>query len=102
MRRSWCKDNSILLTATKSQISNFSLQKKIDSAPIRVNDTEIEDLSAVKLLGVKFYSHMKFTNHVESMIDKAKPVVQAIIQLKRLVLHPSVCAGFISHVYYRS
>ena len=95
----WCKDNSMLLNATKSQTINFSLQKKIDCAPIRVNDTEIEDLSAVKLLGVKFDSHMKFTNHVESVIDKAKPAVHAIIQLKKIgVTSISLCRFYQSRV----
>ena len=55
----------MLLNATKSQTINITLYKKIDCAPIRVNDTQIKDLSAVKLLGVKFDSHMTFTNHVD-------------------------------------
>ena len=89
----------MLLNATKSQTINFSLQKKIDCAPIRINDTEIEDLSAVKLLGVKFDSHMKFTNHVESVIDKAKPAVHAIIQLKKIgVTSISLCRFYQSRV----
>ena len=63
------------------KLINLSLQKKIDCTPITVNETKIEDLSAVKLLGVIFDCHMKFTNHVESLIDNAKAAVHAILQL---------------------
>ena len=84
----------MLLNATKSQTINITLYKKIDCAPIRVNDTEI--LSAVKLLGVKFDSHIKFTNHFDSMIDKAEP---ARIQLKKIGV---TSISLISHLYYQS
>ena len=43
---------------------------------------------------------MKFTNHIESIIDKAKSAVHAIIQLRK-IHHPSVYAGFI-RVYCQS
>ena len=89
----------MLLNATTSQTINITLYKKIDCAPISVNDTEIKDLSAVKLLGVKFDSHIKFTNHFDSMIDKAKPAVHATIQLKKIGV---TSISLISHLYYQS
>lgn len=80
----WCDQNSMLLNAAKSQTINFSLQKKIDCAPIEINNTAIQQTSTVKLLGVIFDSHMKFTDHVTSIIEKARPVIHAVIKLKKI------------------
>ena len=80
----WCQLNSMLLNATKSQSITFTLQKSIDSVPIKVNDVVIEENESVRLLGVYIDSHMRFSANVDSIIAKVKPATHALIQLKRV------------------
>ena len=62
---------------------SFTLQKHLTVEPININGCKIEQKEEVKLLGVTFDSHMKFSAHVENIIRCTKPAFHAIIRLKR-------------------
>ena len=72
----------MFMNADKSQAITFTLQKSIDSIPIKVNDVVIEENKSVRLLGVYIDSHVRFSANVDSIIAKVKPATHALIQLK--------------------
>ena len=80
---SWCDANSMLLNTAKSTTITFTLQKDITCADIIIKDTPIEDSSSVKLLGVTFDQHLKFSAHVDATIAKAKPAFHALVLLRK-------------------
>ena len=67
---SWREENSMLLNITKSQSLTLTLQKNIICDPIKINDMPISQKSSVKLLGVCFDNHMRFSAHVDSVVSK--------------------------------
>ena len=91
---SWCEDNSMLLNVTKSQSLTLTLQKNIICDPIKINDMPISQNSSVKLLGVCFDNHMRFSAHVDSVISKLRPAVHAIIQLRKVGVSTSSLVTF--------
>ena len=54
----WCDTNEMLLNTTKSNVITFSVQKKITSTPICIENTTITENEDVKLLGVHFDQHL--------------------------------------------
>ena len=79
----WCDQNEMCLNATKSNMITFTLRKTIDSEPLTINGTEVVEQDHVKLLGVTFDRHVKFSVHVDHSIAKSKPAFHALVQLKR-------------------
>ena len=68
---------------------SFTLQNHPTVEPIDINGCEIEQKEEVKLLGVTFDSHMKFSAHVNNIIRRTKLAFHAIIRLKRSGLTPA-------------
>lgn len=79
----WCEENSMLLNAEKSNSITFTLRKQLDMDPILVGDSEVREHSAVKLLGVTFDNHLKFTKHVDNIIEKCRPAFHAMCNLRK-------------------
>ena len=75
---SWCAQYSMLINASKSSSITFTLQKKIDIDPILIIRTEISDNVSTKLLGVTYDQHLKFSLHVDTIIDKCRPAFHAM------------------------
>ena len=74
----WCDSNEMLLNTTKSMCISFTLQNHPTVEPIDINGCEIEQKEEVKLLGVTFDSHMKFSAHVDNIIRRTKLAFHAI------------------------
>ena len=85
----WCDSNEMLLNTTKSMCISFTLQKHLTVEPININGCKIEQKEEVKLLGVTFDSHMRFSTHVDNIIRRTKPAFHAIIRLKKSGLTPT-------------
>ena len=79
----WCSENMMILNACKSHTISFSLKKCVETESIIINNLPILDLNEVKLLGVTYDSHMKFTAHVDNVISKSKPAFHAIVRLRK-------------------
>ena len=73
----------MLLNTAKSSVITFTLKKEIRSEPIVINDNQISEEPSVKLLGIHYDKHLRFTNHVETLISKSRPAYHAIVRLKR-------------------
>ena len=79
----WCENNRMLLNANKSQSIIFTLQKTINIDPIKINDSAVSNSDNVKLLGVTFDRHLKFSAHVSMIIEKCRPIFHAMCQLRK-------------------
>ena len=79
----WCDTNEMLLNTTKSNVITFSVQKKITSTPICIENTTITENEDVKLLGVHFDQHLKFSKLVDKLIERTRPSVHAITKLRK-------------------
>ena len=79
----WCIDNSMILNTAKSNTITFSLQKEISSPAIEIHGATISHHNTVKLLGVLYDSHLKFSDHVDWTIEKTRSAVHAITKLKK-------------------
>ena len=78
-----CKDNSTILNTAKSNTIIFSLQKEISSPSIETHGATISHHNTVKLLGVLYDSHLKFSDQVDLTIEKTRSTVHAITKLKK-------------------
>ena len=79
----WCNLNHMALNITKSNSITFSLQQTILDRPLNINGKAIDKVDNVKLLGVVFDSHLRFSSHVDSIIQKVRPSIYALLTLKR-------------------
>lgn len=84
----WCKENHMLLNTAKSSTITFTLQKVITSDPICIEGNDIEELNSTKLLGVTFDEHLRFSIHVDTVIEKSRPAFHAMIKLKKCGVKP--------------
>ena len=84
----------MLLNPAKSTLVKFSLRKTIHTEPLTINDTKIAEHEKVKLLGVTFDKHLRFSAHVETAITKSKPAFHALVQLKKSGIAPPSLALF--------
>ena len=75
---SWCAQYSMLINAYKSSYITFTLQKKLDIDPILIIKTEVSDDVSTKLLVVTYDQHLKFSLHVDTIIDKCPPAFHAM------------------------
>ena len=83
-----CIDNSTILNTAKSNTIIFSLQKEISSPSIETHGATVSHHNTVKLLGVLYDSHLKFSDQVDWAIEKTRSTVHAITKLKKA----GVCA----------
>ena len=61
----------------------FSLQQNINDVPLIIDDEAIQKLDIVKLPGVVFDSHLRFSSHVDTVIQRVRPSIYALLTLKR-------------------
>ena len=78
----------MILNTAKSSTITFTLQKVITSEPIKIQDELIEESTTVKLLGVYYDQHLRFSKHVAAAIDKSKSAFHAIVTLKKAGVKP--------------
>ena len=90
----WCRENKMLLNTTKSNQITFSLKKEITSSPITIDATDIAEVESTKLLGVVFDKHLRFSDHVTTIIDKCRPAFHAISKLRKAGVDDSSLALF--------
>ena len=79
----WCIDNSMILNTAKSNTITFSLQNEISSPAIEIHGATINQHSTVKLFGVLYDSHLKFSDNVDWTIEKTRSAVHDITKLKK-------------------
>ena len=86
---SWCEQNCMLLNASKSNTITFTLRKQLEIDPISINSSEVEDNCSVKLLDVTFDQHLRFSQHVDSIIEKCRPAFHSICKLRKAGVNDS-------------
>ena len=77
----WCKDNHMLLNASKTQILNISTVK-CTTAPVTLNGEMISSCNSAKLLGVIIDERLSFQDHVDSVVSKCNQRIFALRKLK--------------------
>ena len=80
----WSCENGMSLNASKTKSMNISICLNISSTePLTINNTEIEEVSEFKLLGVTVDRHLSFAAHVENVFQKSRSKLHALLVLKR-------------------
>lgn len=91
----WCDKNSMCLNTSKSHVITFSIKKSITNhTSISINNTDIEETQTAKLLGITYDQHMKFGEHVNSILAKSRSAFHALSQLKKAGLDANSLARF--------
>jgi hypothetical protein len=81
----WCSQNSMILNASKSVLMPISLKGSSGlSAQVAMNDTVLEMVPSVKILGVIVDQKLSFKDHVKYILSR---VNSRIFILKRLYNH---------------
>ena len=75
---------------SKSQVLTLSLCKRIDSEPLIIKGTAIEESRTAKLLGVTY------DQHVDIGINKSEGAFHALVQLKKVGVDMRRLAQFCS------
>ena len=68
---------------SKSNAIFFSAQKKITASPLTMKDSEVANNNSVKLIGVTFDQHRRFSAHTDALIQRCRPAFQAIKKLRK-------------------
>ena len=80
---SWYKGNGLLLNAGKCKLIVLKGSKKLDfNFTLRVGDEVLEEVPAVKLLGVELDNKLSYKEHVDALCKK---VSSKIMALKRIL-----------------
>ena len=90
----WSNDNQMLLNTTKSSTITFTLKKSIFVEDITIYDQPVMECSTTKLLGVTLDQHMRFSAHVDSIIEKCRPAFHAISKLRKAGVNDTSLAHF--------
>ena len=90
----YCEKNRLLLNVNKSISITFTLQKTISTDPLVVSGGLIGIKPEIKLLGVIFDEHLRFTSHVDHVIERTKLSMHGLIKLKRCGVDPWSLALF--------
>ena len=84
---------------SKSNAIFFSAQKKITASPLTMKDSEEANDNSVKLLGVTFDQHLRFSTHIDALIQRCRPAFHAIVKLRKAgVNDESLCKFYKSRV----
>ena len=84
---------------SKSNAIFFSAQKKITASPLTMKESEVANDNFVKLIGVTFDQHLRFSAHTDALIQRCRPAFHAIIKLRKGgVKDESLCKFYKSSV----
>lgn len=79
----WCDDNNMSLNTTRSHAIMFTLKKSINpTTSTIINNSDIEEMNMVKLLGITYDQHMRFGVHVSSILARSISACNALSQQK--------------------
>lgn len=70
-------ENGLPLNADKTKLLNFSSNKRTTHVPyiqLKVNDQVVETVSSFRYLGLTLDSHLTWSDHIESVSEKIKPI----------------------------
>ena len=93
----WFKENGLLLNEKKCQFMIVeSLNSRLESYKLNINNKEIEEVKLVKLLGITFDNNMAMSEHIRSLCKKAGAKISALARIspflnerKRIILMKS-------------
>ena len=83
----WLHDNKLTVNASKSQVMLVGPKCKIQDKHLTVylNNTELQQSSSIKLLGINVDSYLNWKPHVESVISKVSVKVGLLHRLSRFL-----------------
>ena len=61
----------------------FNLRKQTDLPPITINDNEIETVETFRLLGVIIDTRLRFTAHVDNLVNTCRSKCHGLTKMKR-------------------
>ena len=84
----WTSDNKMLLNGSKTKsllVTGKRLEKKAPDINFKLscNDSEIEQITSHKLLGVKLDNHLSFTEHIDDICKKMSLRIAVLKKIKR-------------------
>ena len=87
----WTSENRMVLNASKTKsllVTGKRLERKapdISDKDLKIscNDTEIEQVTSQKLLGVKIDSHLNFTEYIDDLCIKVSQRIAVLKKIKR-------------------
>lgn len=93
----WCNQNNMIANANKSVTMSFSnIHNKwaTEPQPLIMNKETIQLVTKTKFLGVVFDEHLTFSDHIDNIIRKTRPLMYTLVDLKRSGLPPPALRQF--------
>ena len=91
----WANNNYLHLNVSKTKEMIWDFRKScLDSAPIKINNSEVEIVSAYKYLGLIIDDRLSFEQHVKSQIKKANKRLYHIRAMRSIKVSPHIIAMF--------
>ena len=82
----WLRVNKLSLTVSKTKMMNFKApQKQLTPPIIRLNGTEIENVSNFNFLGIVFDQKLSWHDHVQYISAKISRTIGVLNRLKHLL-----------------
>lgn len=89
---SWCKQNKLTINVTKSKGMLFtaplSKYRNMDTAvlpDLLLNGTKLSYVKVYRYLGIDLDNHLKMEDHLNSIINKVRPVVYKLSKIRYIV-----------------
>ena len=80
--QAWCRDHGLKINPNKTDAIMFTLRRKWNKTPLRLDGVDIELKRSVKYLGVFLDQRLHWNDHVENQVRKAKMILH---QSRRII-----------------
>lgn len=93
----WCKQNNMIANAKKSttlSISNIHNNHVPPPVTFNMDGEKLKSKHYTKFLGIIIDSHLTFSHHVDHIIEKTRPLMYSLIDLKRSQLPKHILKKF--------
>lgn len=83
----WCKNNGMLINASKTKLMHINRKKNKWPPSININNTTIECINHCRLLGIFIQNDLKWDLHISYVTSKTNKLFFPLVCLKRSKCH---------------
>jgi hypothetical protein len=84
----WCREDNLSLNVNKTKELIVDFRKTDGAPPTHIDGTAVEKVKSFKFLGLHIIDKLKWSNHTDSVVNKAQQRLFNLRRLKKFGLAP--------------